>query len=85
MSESLFHYLLLLNPTDIFRIVNLTFFEAARTQSGLASIGADAAFPRPCCWQRCWPGWRRRWGWRCGASAIVRSEPTARLRGGILC
>ncbi|WP_445156525.1 ABC transporter permease [Halomonas sp. E14] len=45
VSESLFHYLLLLNPTDIFRIVNLTFFEAARTQSGLASIGADAAFP----------------------------------------
>ncbi|RCV88913.1 ABC transporter permease subunit [Billgrantia montanilacus] len=44
VSESLFHYLLLLNPTDIFRIVNLTFFEAARTQAGLASIGAGAAF-----------------------------------------
>src|SRR5690554_4070811 len=44
VSEGLFHYLLLLNPTDIFRIVNLTFFEAARTQAGLASIGADAAF-----------------------------------------
>lgn len=44
VSESVFHYLLLLNPTDIFRIVNLTFFEAARTHAGLASIGADAAF-----------------------------------------
>ncbi|TFH87649.1 ABC transporter permease [Billgrantia azerbaijanica] len=44
VSQGLFHVLLLLNPTDIFRIVNLTFFEAARTQAGLASIGADAAF-----------------------------------------
>ena len=44
ISEGLFHYLLLLNPTDIFRIVNLTFFEAARTQAGLASVGANAGF-----------------------------------------
>ncbi|MGM0701740.1 MAG: ABC transporter permease subunit [Pseudomonadota bacterium] len=44
VSQGLFHVLLLLNPADIFRIVNLTFFEAARTQAGLASIGADAAF-----------------------------------------
>lgn len=42
VSQGLFHYLLLLNPTDIFRIVNLTFFEAARDQAGLASIGAEA-------------------------------------------
>ncbi|HSH47213.1 MAG TPA: ABC transporter permease subunit [Halomonas sp.] len=44
VGQGVFHYLLLLNPTDIFRIINLTFFEAARTQAGLASIGADAAF-----------------------------------------
>jgi Cu-processing system permease protein len=43
VTEGLFHYLLLLNPADIFRIVNLTFFEEARTHAGLASIGADAA------------------------------------------
>lgn len=44
VGQGVFHYLLLLNPTDIFRIINLTFFEAARNQAGLASIGADAAF-----------------------------------------
>ncbi|SDI95335.1 ABC transporter permease [Billgrantia gudaonensis] len=44
VSQGLFHVLLLLNPADIFRILNLTFFEAARTQAGLASLGADAAF-----------------------------------------
>src|SRR5690606_4183540 len=35
-------YLLLLNPTDCFRLVNLTGFEAAQAYSGLMSIASEA-------------------------------------------
>lgn len=39
-------YLLLLNPADCFRLVNLTGFEAAQAYSGLMSIASEA-FARP--------------------------------------
>lgn len=41
VGADIFPWLLLLNPTDIFRLVNLTAFESARVHSGLASIGTD--------------------------------------------
>jgi len=37
-----FQALLLFNPTDVFRLINLTGFEAAREYAGLASIAGDA-------------------------------------------
>lgn len=40
----LFQTLMLLNPTDVFRLVNLTGFEAAGEHAGLAGI-ADETFP----------------------------------------
>ncbi len=36
-----FPYLLLLNPTDIFRLVNLSGFEAAQVQSGLMAVATS--------------------------------------------
>ncbi len=44
VAAELFPYLLLLNPTDVFRLANLTGFEAARTQAGLVSIAAEEVF-----------------------------------------
>ncbi|KAA3649526.1 MAG: ABC transporter permease [Proteobacteria bacterium] len=41
-------YLLLLNPTDCFRLINLTGLEAAQAFSGLTSIARNSAFQ---------PGW----------------------------
>jgi len=38
VGDGVFSYLLLLNPTDIFRLINLSSFEATQVQSGLASI-----------------------------------------------
>ena len=40
----IFPYLLLLNPADIYRLVNLTGFESVAVSSGLASVGAQAQF-----------------------------------------
>ncbi len=40
----LFPYLLLLNPTDVFRLANLSGFEAAQAYSGLASVAAARVF-----------------------------------------
>lgn len=40
-------WLLLLNPTDVFRLINLTGFESAKAYSGLTAIaGADLFSPR---------------------------------------
>ncbi len=44
IGADVFPYLLLLNPTDVFRLANLTGFEAARTYSGLIAMGVEAAF-----------------------------------------
>ncbi len=41
VADELFSYLLLFNPTDIFRLLNLTSFEATRVQAGLVSIASD--------------------------------------------
>lgn len=41
VGTDIFPYLLLLNPTDIFRLVNLTGFEAARVASGLTAVAAS--------------------------------------------
>lgn len=38
VGSGIFPYLLLLNPTDVFRLANLTGFEAAQVQAGLASL-----------------------------------------------
>jgi len=38
------HYILLLNPTDVFRLANLAGFEAARTYSGLAYVTSGPLF-----------------------------------------
>lgn len=44
VSAGLFPYLLLLNPTDVFRLANLSGFEAAQAYSGLASVAAARMF-----------------------------------------
>ncbi len=44
VGADLFPYLLLLNPTDVFRLANLSGFEAAQAYSGLASVAAARAF-----------------------------------------
>ncbi len=41
LGSQVFPYLLLLNPTDVFRLANLTGFEATRAYSGLMSIASD--------------------------------------------
>ncbi len=46
VGDKLFGWLLLLNPTDIFRLINLGSFEATQVQSGLASI-ADSQMIQP--------------------------------------
>ena len=43
MTEGLFNGLLLANPTDAFRVFNLTLFEDVRLASGLAGQGNDGA------------------------------------------
>lgn len=42
MSESLFSMLLLLNPTDAYRLFNLTAFEDVKLAAGLAGVGVKA-------------------------------------------
>lgn len=42
MSESLFSMLLLLNPTDAYRLFNLTAFEDVKLAAGLAGVGVTA-------------------------------------------
>ncbi len=44
VNETLFPFLLLLNPADVFRLANLTGFEAAQAYSGLASVAAQGMF-----------------------------------------
>lgn len=46
VGDQLFSYLLLLNPTDVFRLINLASFEATQLQSGLLSI-ADQGLIQP--------------------------------------
>ena len=43
----IFPYLLLINPADAYRLVNLSGFEAVAASSGLAAIGAEAQFSVP--------------------------------------
>ena len=43
VNETLFPYLLLLNPTDIFRLVNITYF-AEQNLTGLLAIAQQAQF-----------------------------------------
>ncbi len=42
LTPSLFTGLLIANPTDAFRVFNMTLFEAARDAGGLAGLGAEA-------------------------------------------
>ncbi len=44
VGANLFPYLLLLNPTDVFRLANLSGFEAAQAYSGLASVATARVF-----------------------------------------
>lgn len=44
VSAEIFPYLLLLNPTDVFRLVNLSGFEAAQAYSGLVSAASTRLF-----------------------------------------
>lgn len=44
VSAEMFPYLLLLNPTDVFRLVNLSGFEAAQAYSGLVSATSTRLF-----------------------------------------
>ncbi|WP_374649829.1 ABC transporter permease subunit [Dongia sp.] len=44
IDESIFPYLLLANPADIYRLVNLTVFENIRSFSGMAGLSAQAQF-----------------------------------------
>lgn len=48
VSAHVFPYLLLLNPTDVFRLANLAGFEAAQAYSGLVSVATAQLFR---------PGW----------------------------
>ncbi len=45
VDAGLFRGLMLLNPTDVFRLVNLTGFEAVAAQAGLMSVAEDAFHP----------------------------------------
>jgi Cu-processing system permease protein len=45
VGQGVLPWLLLANPTDVFRLINLTGFEAARTHAGLLSIAEPALFP----------------------------------------
>ncbi|MCK8515834.1 ABC transporter permease [Methylonatrum kenyense] len=47
LDDGLFRSLLLLNPTDVFRLVNLTSFEVVAAGSGLLSVFSEAAYPVP--------------------------------------
>jgi len=47
VGDQLFSYLLLLNPTDIFRLINLASFEATQVQSGLSSIADQGLVQLP--------------------------------------
>ncbi|MDR9436997.1 MAG: ABC transporter permease subunit [Thiohalophilus sp.] len=44
VSSDLFPYLLLLNPTDVFRLANLAGFEATQAYSGLVSVASAQLF-----------------------------------------
>lgn len=44
VGKSVFPYLLLLNPTDVFRLANLGGFEPVKTYAGLASIVVEGTF-----------------------------------------
>ncbi len=44
LQPELFPYLLLLNPTDVFRLINLSGFEATNAYTGVIAIAADAKF-----------------------------------------
>ncbi len=44
VSAEMFPYLLLLNPTDVFRLINLSGFEAAQAYSGLVSAASTRLF-----------------------------------------
>ncbi len=44
VSRDVFSYLLLLNPTDVFRLANLAGFESARAYSGLTAVEASGLF-----------------------------------------
>lgn len=44
VSTEFFPYLLLLNPTDVFRLANLSGFEAAQAYSGLVSVASAHLF-----------------------------------------
>jgi len=44
VSVKVFPYLLLLNPTDVFRLANLSGFQAAQAYSGLVSVGTAQLF-----------------------------------------
>lgn len=44
VGRDLLPWLLLANPTDVFRLVNLTSFEAVQAHAGLLSMGARAQF-----------------------------------------
>lgn len=44
VGAEVFPYLLLLNPTDVFRLANLAGFEAAQAYSGLVSVAAARVF-----------------------------------------
>jgi Cu-processing system permease protein len=47
VNESLFPYLLLLNPADVFRMSNLSGFDAREVYSGLASFTSANLFSQP--------------------------------------
>ncbi len=44
VAADVFPYLLLLNPTDVFRLANLSGFEAAQAYSGLTSVASAGLF-----------------------------------------
>lgn len=44
VGQDIFPYLLLLNPTDVFRMANLAGFEGARVHAGLTDIAAPGLF-----------------------------------------
>lgn len=44
VGADVFPYLLLLNPTDVFRLANLIGFEAVQAYSGLSAVAADGVY-----------------------------------------